>query len=463
MALARTQEWNDGDILTDTALEAALDRLHNNPLALISPLTGNLDFDGNQAISLVMESNTSDPGAELNEGRLHYRSDINQPTFYDGTGFAGIAPNVWRLTNKSGGGLVEGDVVIVDSSNASAVTTTTTSADLNTPMVCLETVAIDATGLFANQGYVVKVNVDAATSIADYLATSTTAKKSTPGSTFRDGVFAQALTSAAGVGTVSAIIGGPMKITADLPKGHLDGGAISNNSGDSTNDLDFTACECRSDDDTANISVSALTKQIDAEWASGTNAGLLAAADDPIGASGLNVILWAIGDTAGSVSDFFASTSTSPSLPTGYDVKRQVGWIRWDGATIEQFDQVGTGRERFHRYRDPIQDVNDATITANTAETATMTAPPSSIVHGYIVVSNTSSTCHGNIFPTNASDDTTQIDESYTGGNNAGANTGWGGGFVTPLDSSSQCKYMADESVGATTLKVNTHGFWIYL
>jgi len=463
MALSRLNEFNDGTALTETKLEGEFDNIYNNPLTLISPLTGNLDFDGKQAISLVIESGTSNPGSELNEGRLFYRSTMNIPVYYDGSNFQGVGRTVVTLTNKSGGALAIGDVVILDTSNASSVTTTTTAAVTNQPMVALETIANDAAGLFQVAGVVGTLDVAGATSIGDFLTTSTTVKAATGSSTLSDGTFAQALTSTGGAGSVTAIMGPPAKITADLPKGYLDGGAMSNGT-DTTNDIDFTAVECRDDGDTVNIVTSStFTKQLDVEWAVGTGAGGLAAADDPIGGAA-NLIAWTISKSDGTDSDFFFSTSSSPTLPTGYSVKRQIGWFRWDGSTIEQFDQVGTGRERHHRYRDPIQDVSDSTITANTGETATLIVPPDSLAHVRIYATDTAANTVGvAIYPTSAADDTTQLDESSsaTGRGSSSANFTAGAEWVI-ADSSSQCKYMATEGT-ATTVIANTLGFIIFL
>ena len=462
MALSRSNEFNDGTALTETKLEGEFDNIYNNALTLISPLTANIDLDGNQIISQVIEKGTSNPGSELNEGRIFYRTDMNQLLTYDGSNWVGGGPTVFVLTNKSGGSLALNDLVILDSSNASSVTTTATAAVTTTPFICLETIANDAAGLFLQLGYHANVPVTGATSINDYLTTSTTVKKAVSTSTFGDGVFAQATTSTGGAGNVSAFIFGISKVTADLPKGYLDGGAISNGT-DTTNDIDFTAVECRDDGDAVNIVAGALTKQLDVEWAVGTGAGGLAAADDPIGGAN-NLIAWGISKADGTASDFFFSTSTSPTLPTGYTVKRQVGWFRWDGSTIEQFDQVGTGRERHHRYRDPIQDVSDSTITANTGETATLIVPPDSLAHVRIYATDTAANTVGvAIYPTSAADDTTQLDESSsaTGRGSSSANFTAGAEWVI-ADSSSQCKYMATEGT-ATTVIANTLGFIIFL
>lgn len=62
--------------------------------------------------------------------------------------------------------------------------------------------------------------------------------------------------------------------TIPLPTAYLSGCKISNNSGDATNDIDIAAGKCRNAADTANITVAALTKRLDANWAAGTNQGM---------------------------------------------------------------------------------------------------------------------------------------------------------------------------------------------
>lgn len=111
--------------------------------------------------------------------------------------------NVLRLTNKSGGGLVEGDVVIVSSGTAAAVTTTTT-AGLNTDVigVALETIAADAVGRICITGYVPKINLSASASLGDTFATHTVAKQAAPNATRGTGAFGEVL----GTGTTPAAV-----------------------------------------------------------------------------------------------------------------------------------------------------------------------------------------------------------------------------------------------------------------
>ena len=85
--------------------------------------------------------------------------------------------SVQYLTNKSGGDLAYGSVVILDSSNASAFTTTSTAAyTAGTVGVVLDTAGIlnNATGAVAIGGYIPKVLLTGSASLHDTFGTSTT-------------------------------------------------------------------------------------------------------------------------------------------------------------------------------------------------------------------------------------------------------------------------------------------------
>lgn len=84
------------------------------------------------------------------------------------------------LTNKSGGALAQGDVVIVDTANAAAITTTTTGAYVAGRIgVVIEPngIASDALGLVAFSGYVSVINLSGTGSIGDLVKTHTVAKQ----------------------------------------------------------------------------------------------------------------------------------------------------------------------------------------------------------------------------------------------------------------------------------------------
>lgn len=116
------------------------------------------------------------------------------------------------LTNKSGGTLAQGDVVIVDSSTAASVTTTTTGAYANGRIgVVLEPagIASNAAGMIAFSGYVPKINLASSASLGDLVKTHTVAKQGTPhAAPSAGGDFAQVL----GTGTTPAalLFGSPL-------------------------------------------------------------------------------------------------------------------------------------------------------------------------------------------------------------------------------------------------------------
>jgi hypothetical protein len=113
------------------------------------------------------------------------------------------------LTNKSGGALAYGDVVVIDSANASAFTTTTTGG-LSTQQIGIiiepNGIANNALGMVATGGWVPKVNLNAAATIGQFLKTHTVAGQATPHSSPQvEGDFGVALDASA---TPTAILFG---------------------------------------------------------------------------------------------------------------------------------------------------------------------------------------------------------------------------------------------------------------
>lgn len=81
------------------------------------------------------------------------------------------------VTNKSGGALALGDVVIVDTTNNDAVTTTTAAASTQIVGVVQEAIASNATGRVLFGGITSLVNVNASVTRGHYGATHTVAKQ----------------------------------------------------------------------------------------------------------------------------------------------------------------------------------------------------------------------------------------------------------------------------------------------
>lgn len=84
------------------------------------------------------------------------------------------------LTNKSGGSVVQGDVVVMSTGTANSFTTTTTSGYVNGAVgVVLEPngIANDAVGIVALSGYVPVINLSGSAGLGDLVKTHTVAKQ----------------------------------------------------------------------------------------------------------------------------------------------------------------------------------------------------------------------------------------------------------------------------------------------
>lgn len=103
---------------------------------------------------------------------------------------AAIVP---QLTNKSGAGLVLGDVVIADAANDDSVTTTTTQADPLVVGVAAATIANNGTGDIRNAG-VIDVNIKGTVVRGHFIRAAAFVKQAEDaGTTVVDGVFGIAL------------------------------------------------------------------------------------------------------------------------------------------------------------------------------------------------------------------------------------------------------------------------------
>ena len=98
------------------------------------------------------------------------------------------------LLNKSGGGVIAGDVVVIDTANNDAFTTDTAGAFIGGVGVAQETIASNATGRILTAGYAALVNVNASVTRGQFGKTHTVAKQATGTATRGVGTFCQWLT-----------------------------------------------------------------------------------------------------------------------------------------------------------------------------------------------------------------------------------------------------------------------------
>lgn len=156
-----------------------------------------------------------------------------------------------------------------------------------------------------------------------------------------------------------------------LPRGWIDGLILSNNSGDTTNDIDVATGECRGERGILDlVLVSALTgKRLDADWAAGSSQGMRYSG---AAISNTTYHLFLIGKIDGTVDLFAYAGGTDPTsvLPSGYVDYRRIGSILRESAAIVPFVQVG---DDFLR-KTPVLDTT-VTATASTPTTATIKVP----------------------------------------------------------------------------------------
>jgi len=139
------------------------------------------------------------------------------------------------LTNKSGGSVVQGDVVIVGSATASSFVTNSTLAlvtDVIGVVIEPNGIANNYDGLIAIQGYVPKINLSSSASLGDTFHLDSVAKQAVPHSDRRSSDFGQVLTTGS---TPRAYLFGQNKIPSyaklsDVKSAGTNGGTFTSGS-----------------------------------------------------------------------------------------------------------------------------------------------------------------------------------------------------------------------------------------
>jgi hypothetical protein len=157
------------------------------------------------------------------------------------------------------------------------------------------------------------------------------------------------------------------------------------NGSDASNDIDFAVGGAMDSTGAYWLTGNALTKQLDAAWAVGTNAGML-----DTGAVGNNdYYLWVIGRSDTGVVDYLASlSSTTPTMPASYDFKRLIGWLkRSAGANVAftTYETEGGGLEFL--WSSPTVEVNLTNTLATARRTDALKVPLNFSVTAHINVS----------------------------------------------------------------------------
>ena len=246
-----------------------------------------------------------------------------------------------------------------------------------------------------------------------------------------------------------------------LPYNYI-GGLITSNDADADHDVAIAPGECRGLADDASLRLaSILTKQIDAVWAAGDDAGGLDAA--PVVAASTLYAIWLIKDTDGTVDALFSLSFTAPTMPGTYNRKRLIGSVMTEGAAnIIAYTQSG---DYFRYMGDIILDVNDNTINPITVfEVGTLSVPPSCLAHIYGALSNPTSTAPVDGYlsiKTNGAADGIPPDntESFALIKVAANFDNVGVTGMVLVDSASQIQYAAVETTGSAQVLISTIGF----
>lgn len=158
------------------------------------------------------------------------------------------------------------------------------------------------------------------------------------------------------------------------PPGFINGLILSNDAGDATNDINITAGSCVDSTDATNITLSSeITKQIDASWVVGDDAGGFPSGLTLTNDTWYHVFLIRRSDT-GVVDAGFDTSLTATNLlidASSYDSYRRIGSVRRDTAANKAFFQ----NENIITYDIPIQDVSLA-AGSTTRQLITLSAPP---------------------------------------------------------------------------------------
>jgi len=131
-------------------------------------------------------------------------------------------------------------------------------------------------------------------------------------------------------GTDFVLIGKNPATTSTAGQSLLPNPITISNGTDADHDIDFTAGNFTFDDGSGQAVATALTKQIDAAWVAGDNAGGLDTGSVAIDTTYYCFVIW---NPTTSTADFLFSTSvSSPTMPSGYTKKKRIASLMTDGS-----------------------------------------------------------------------------------------------------------------------------------
>lgn len=334
MSLSRVKVWGN-EILTPADLNAEFNNVLDNAASLISPLPGSLDWDGFahtlDAAGVTTAQSPASVGWSFIPG-----SKAGTPSTTGSV--SNWAANTFTDTNTALSGTATswtGHSFQRPTLAASNATVTTTDASTvyiaNAPLAGSNQTLTNPWALWVDDG----------------------------GARFDGLVYASLLRGTAAFGY------------------YIQGLTYANGT-DAVNDIDIAPGLAVSSDTTQDarrtiLLTSTLTKQLDATWAVGSGSGGLDAGS--IGNNDYYIWLIMRSDT-GVVDALFSQSSTAPTMPTNYDFKRLIGWVKRVAGTIVAFKTYETEGGGLAQYWNvPTLDVNLANTLTSTRRTDAVKVP----------------------------------------------------------------------------------------
>jgi hypothetical protein len=249
--------------------------------------------------------------------------------------------------------------------------------------------------------------------------------------------------------------------TTPVPRAYLAGLAVSNNGSDATNDIDIAVGVCRDKDNSATITLaSALTKQLDAVWAVGTNAGMRATG---AAITDTTYHIFAILRPDTGVVDIAADTSITganiaANTNAAYTKIRRIGSIVRTGGAIKAFSQNGDEV----LWSAAALDLN-AVPNSTTAANATLTVPVGIKVEALFRAQLTDATTSGIAVLFSSPDESDQA-ASETAAPGAsivsvGAGPAISGHFRVRTNTSAQIRYRMETADVDADVQISTYGY----
>lgn len=185
-----------------------------------------------------------------------------------------------------------------------------------------------------------------------------------------------------------------------LPRGYLAGMVVSNAAGDVTNDVDITAGQAIDSTNTSNLLGGAMTKQLDATWAAGTNQGGRFSGVNDTNSTWYYVFA-ILKDTDATVDYGFDTSLTAANRPSGYTKFRLIGFVYNDsGGAIRLF----TWRNGEYWWTAPTLDVDVSNLGATSTSYALASVPPGLSVKVMMLGAFVQATAGTNLYVRNPND-----------------------------------------------------------